>query len=157
MRVASPPAADARSRQRVRLTVRGTVQGVGFRPFVYRTACELGIGGSVANTTAGVSIEAEGPPDAVAQFVRAIRRGPAPPARVTAVDIDALAPVGDTAFEFRPTEVAGTRSATVLPDLSTCADCLQRAVRSGQSPLPLPLHQLHPLRSALQHHRGFAI
>ena len=87
MRIASPPAADARSRQRVRMTVQGTVQGVGFRPFVYRTACELGIGGSVANTTAGVSIEAEGPPDAVAQFVHAIRRGPAPPARVTAVAV----------------------------------------------------------------------
>ena len=125
MRIASPPAADARSRQRVRMTVQGTVQGVGFRPFVYRTACELGIGGSVANTTAGVSIEAEGPPDAVAQFVHAIRRGPAPPARVTAVDIEARAPVGDTAFEFRPTEAAGTRSATVLPDLSTCPDCLR--------------------------------
>ena len=62
MAVASPPPADTGPRKRVRLTVRGTVQGVGFRPFVYRTAREFGIGGSVANTTAGVSIEARADP-----------------------------------------------------------------------------------------------
>ena len=105
--------------------MRGTVQGVGFRPFVYRTARALGIGGSVANTTAGVTIEAEGAPEALAGFVRAMRQGPPPPARVAAVEVLALAPSGETAFAIGPSAEAGARSATILPDLATCEDCLR--------------------------------
>ena len=141
MGIASPPAADARSRQRVRLTVQGTVQGVGFRPFVYRTARELGIGGSVANTTAGVSIEAEGPPDAIARFVGAIREGPPPPARVAAVEIEALAPVGDAGFEIGPSAEAGDRAAPrsfpiCRPARNASASCSIRAIAATATPSP---------------------
>ena len=127
----APSPAVAAPRERVRLTVRGTVQGVGFRPFVYRTAHALGVVGSVANTTDGVIIEAEGAPEAVAGFVSAVRLGPPPPARVAEVDVLPLTPNGETAFEIRPSAAAGVRSATVLPDLSTCSDCLREVFDRG--------------------------
>ena len=128
---ASPRPAGASARQRLQLTVRGTVQGVGFRPFVYRTAQEFGIAGSVANTPTGVSIEAEGPLSALARFVDTIRQGPPPPARVTGVAVQALFPVGEAAFQIRPSAATGVRSANILPDLSTCAACLREVFDPG--------------------------
>ncbi len=116
---------EAAARRRVRLTVRGTVQGVGFRPFVFRSAVRLGLGGSVANTPAGVRIEAEGPPDAVAAFVAAIRAGPPPPAQVAGLDVETIVATGEAAFTIAPSATAGARDTGVLPDLATCAECLR--------------------------------
>ena len=67
---------------RLALTVSGQVQGVGFRPFVYRQARSLGLSGWVANSGDGVAIEIEGPAQAVALFVEGVGRGPRPLARV---------------------------------------------------------------------------
>ena len=137
---------------------RDVVQGVGFRPFVYRLARALGIGGWVANTSAGVTIEAEGTPEALAGFVRAIRQDrPPPAARRRGRGRCRWHRSGEAGFAIGPSAEAGARSAIVLPDLATCADCLARDLRPAQPPLPLSLHQLHPLRPALQHHRRSAL
>ena len=85
---------------RRRAVVRGRVQGVGFRWSARSAAGELGLAGSVTNRADGaVEVEAEGPTDAVDEFIAWLRRGPAG-ARVTAVEVEQLAPTGDAAFRI---------------------------------------------------------
>jgi hydrogenase maturation protein HypF len=111
-------------RERLRLRVRGAVQGVGFRPFVYREALALGLAGYVANTPAGVLIEVEGSPEAIGSLIARIERAPPPNARVADLASEALAPLGEALFEIRQSLLAGPSDATILPDLAPCEDCL---------------------------------
>lgn len=107
------------------LTVRGTVQGVGFRPYVHRLAAGLGLAGFVGNTGDGVRIEIEGPAPEVDRFCVLLAEQPPPLATVTAVEDAALPATGDTgAFAIRSTERAGGRT-QLPPDTATCADCLR--------------------------------
>jgi hydrogenase maturation protein HypF len=102
----------------------GLVQGVGFRPFVWREATARGLRGFVGNDTSGVVLEVEGPADDVSALVAALSAPPplARVDRVTRVDVPA---VGDLAFTIRDSNVAGARRALVAPDTATCADCLR--------------------------------
>ena len=68
--------------KRLRLEVRGAVQGVGFRPFVYRLASELGVTGWVANGPEGVMLEAEGAPEALSIFADRLRSDAPPQAAI---------------------------------------------------------------------------
>jgi hydrogenase maturation protein HypF len=112
------------ARTRLRILVRGAVQGVGFRPFVYRQATAFGLAGWVSNSGEGVALEAEGDGGALSVFVDAIRESPPPNATVAAVEIREIESVGETAFVILPSEIAGSRSVEVLPDTATCPDCL---------------------------------
>jgi hydrogenase maturation protein HypF len=113
------PTAPTVSRRRIR--ARGVVQGVGFRPFVYRLAREHGLGGYVLNDGDGVLIEVEGAElDGFAGEL--VTRAPAI-ATVDSVTAESLAPLGET--DFRIVEsVAQGRSALIPPDLATCDRCL---------------------------------
>ncbi|MCX5648704.1 MAG: Sua5/YciO/YrdC/YwlC family protein [Planctomycetota bacterium] len=115
-----PSAAGPTVRRRVR--VRGIVQGVGFRPTVYRLAVERGLGGWVLNDAEGVLIELEGPEAGVDSFVSALARDPPPLARITAIESESLAPLGEREFRIAPS-AAGRRVALVSPDMATCDDC----------------------------------
>jgi len=117
-------AVGAAVRSRVRLRVIGTVQGVGFRPYVYRLATELGLSGSVLNDERGVLIEAEGDPAAVAALVA--RLGPeAPPlAAIERVEQQALSARRESGFRILASQGAGESDAPVSPDTATCDDCL---------------------------------
>jgi hydrogenase maturation protein HypF len=118
MRVAAPSA------RRVRVRVGGTVQGVGFRPFVYRLADELGLAGWVLNDTLGVLIEVEGPDSAVAGFLGRLE-GEAPPlAVVERIVSEDLGPSGEPGFRIRGSDAAGEPAAPVSPDSATCPECL---------------------------------
>ena len=123
--VLAPMAPDALERTRVRVEVEGAVQGVGFRPFLYRTASEHGLAGWIRNTPAGVLLEVEGPPKAVAGFMAALRA--TPPARAVVRDVaeSRLEPVGLVGLRILPSEARGERTAVVLPDLATCPACLE--------------------------------
>ncbi|TWD82002.1 hydrogenase maturation carbamoyltransferase HypF [Kribbella amoyensis] len=101
----------------------GVVQGVGFRPFVYALARELGLSGQVANTAAGVIAEVEGPAVAVAAFARRIAVDAPPLAVVESVQAEAVEPAGGTEFVILES-AAGTGRTLVSPDVATCADCL---------------------------------
>ena len=106
------------------ITVKGLVQGVGFRPFVHRLAQQHGINGWVRNGAAGVTIEAEGTPAAVAAFRRDLPRTAPPIAVITAVEESPLSPNGDWEFRVIPS-VEGEAPATLAPpDVATCAACL---------------------------------
>ncbi len=90
------------ARRRLRIRVSGTVQGVGFRPFVYRLASELGLDGWVLNDTRGVLLEVEGEPAAVERLLARVE-GEAPPlAAVEGVECEDLAPVGERGFRDPP-------------------------------------------------------
>jgi hydrogenase maturation protein HypF len=110
-------------RIRERIAVTGTVQGVGFRPFVWREATARGLAGYVVNTPGGVTLEAEGTAESVEALVGALRQPPPPAATVTLAR-EMLAPIGETGFSIRDSALGGTRSAAVLPDLATCDACL---------------------------------
>jgi hydrogenase maturation protein HypF len=111
-------------RRRVVARVDGVVQGVGFRPYVFRLAEEHGLAGFVRNDSRGVVVEVEGAPAAVARFLAALPAQAPPLARVEAVHARDVAPMGATGFEIRHSDAAGPPAALVSPDTATCADCL---------------------------------
>lgn len=115
----------AAARIAARIEIAGAVQGVGFRPHLHRLAAELGLGGVVRNTAAGVAVEIEGPPGAVDAFIARVGPEAPPLAVVTAVATAPIPPAGRTAFEIRHSVVDGPKSALVLPDIAPCADCLR--------------------------------
>jgi len=118
------PAPRAAPRERVELKVRGRVQGVGFRPYAYRQAAAFGLAGWVVNTPQGATLEVEGPPDAVAGFVDALTSELPAPATIDRIEKRTLPPTGESGFTIRESALAGDRSATVLPDIATCEECL---------------------------------
>jgi hydrogenase maturation protein HypF len=109
---------------RLRLRVIGTVQGVGFRPFVYRLAGEEELGGFVLNDERGVLIEVEGAADAVERFSHRLRGEPPPLASIDALASKPMTPQGERAFAIRESARGGYVDALVTPDTATCADCL---------------------------------
>ncbi len=115
------------ARARCALRVRGTVQGVGFRPAVARIARRARLGGFVRNDSEGAWIEVEGNAAALAEFTEAIRReipSMAHLARITSIEPIEIPPRGDIDFRITPSESA-TRSRTIVPpDAATCDACL---------------------------------
>ncbi|HOI09992.1 MAG TPA: carbamoyltransferase HypF, partial [Myxococcota bacterium] len=117
-------AGNARTVDRRRFQVRGIVQGVGYRRFVFRTAVALGLAGWVRNTAAGVEIEVEGDPAGLATFGDVLRAtGPAQ-SRVDDVREEALAPSGERGFRIRGSD-APAPGTLVPPDVATCDACLR--------------------------------
>jgi hydrogenase maturation protein HypF len=116
---------------RLRLRVSGAVQGVGFRPFVYRIARRAGLDGWVENSTAGVTIEVEGRPARLDEFRRSLETDKPPFASVLGVELAELEPLGVAGFAIRESPAAGERSALVLPDHATCADCRREIFEPG--------------------------
>lgn len=109
---------------RRRLRIEGVVQGVGFRPFVYRLATKLGLAGHVGNDADGVFVEIEGPTGALDEFERRVESDAPPLARVAAVCSSPLAPEGASGFSVVESR-AGDRPRTfVAPDTAVCDDCL---------------------------------
>ncbi|PWK74796.1 hydrogenase maturation protein HypF [Streptomyces sp. CG 926] len=110
--------------QRRRITVRGVVQGVGFRPYVYTRATGLGLAGHVTNTPEGVVAEVEGAPAAVVLFCERLAADAPPLAVVDAVDHWEVPVAGGTGFTIIASRTGGPARTLVSPDVATCADCL---------------------------------
>ena len=110
---------------RKRVEIRGVVQGVGFRPFVYRIAERFAIRGWVLNSSGGAVIEAEGGEAPVEQFLRALADELPPLARIDEIEITNLHPSYESDFVIRESIVRTGRFALVPPDVATCADCLR--------------------------------
>ncbi|MEU1616715.1 carbamoyltransferase HypF [Streptomyces sp. NPDC005722] len=119
------PGPAARTAQRRRVLVRGVVQGVGFRPFVFGLARELGLAGHVGNTGDGVVAEVEGAPGAVAAFCDRIGPEAPPLAVVESVSHRPVPLAGGTDFTISPSRPGDTASRTLVsPDTATCEACL---------------------------------
>ncbi|MFE3055875.1 carbamoyltransferase HypF [Nocardia sp. NPDC059239] len=111
-------------RGRRRVVVRGVVQGVGFRPFVYTTAAELSLTGSVSNDSCGVIIEIEGATADLAEFVRRMRSDAPPLAVVESVECLEIPVRGGTGFHIAATSRDGTGRTLASPDVAICAECV---------------------------------
>lgn len=113
--------------QRMRLDLRGFVQGVGFRPFVYRLACSEGLAGFVRNTGDGVAIEIEGGPLPLKRFLKRLETELPPHAAIHDRGFQRIAPQADERFAVLPSE-ATAGAALLMPDRAICADCLRDIV-----------------------------
>lgn len=120
----APTAVAENTPHRRRVTVRGVVQGVGFRPYLYGLATELALAGHVTNTPEGVVAEVEGSAAAVARFCDLIAAQAPPLACVESVQHREMPPVGGTAFAILTSRTGGPARTLVSPDSATCADCL---------------------------------
>ncbi|MEW2414876.1 carbamoyltransferase HypF [Streptomyces sp. NPDC046866] len=110
--------------QRRRITVRGVVQGVGFRPYVYTRATGLGLAGHVTNTPEGVVAEVEGAPAAVSAFCERLAADAPPLAVVDAVDHCEVPAAGGSGFTIVASRSGGPVRTLVSPDTATCTACL---------------------------------
>lgn len=111
--------------KRIRIQLRGIVQGVGFRPFVYHLAQELGLSGYVRNSSAGLVIEVEGRTEQVDGFAARLSREAPPLAQIEETEAADLAAHGDLGFVIRESLAEEGEFVLVSPDVATCADCLQ--------------------------------
>ena len=112
-------------RRRRGLLVSGVVQGVGFRPFVYRLASEEGLAGFIGNDTDGVTIEIEGPVARIDAFLTRLRTETPPLARIDSVVTRDVPETGEPGFRIVSSQVLGRVSTGIPADAATCADCLR--------------------------------
>ena len=116
-----------------RIWVRGVVQGVGFRPFIFRTAVELGLAGSVRNLgDAGVEIFVEGRLADLDSFVRELREKPPALAVIDSIDVEPVAPLGLEAFEILGSTVGGSGGGSLPPDVATCDACIEEILGTSR-------------------------
>ncbi len=112
-----------RIRRRIRVT--GVVQGVGFRPFVYRIAHAHGLAGSVCNRgDAGVEIVVEGDRQAVEAFLIDLREKQPPLARIGAIETEELTPIHEAEFKIVPSKDGSGSAGAIPPDIAICAECV---------------------------------
>jgi hydrogenase maturation protein HypF len=110
---------------RLRIGLTGAVQGVGFRPFVYKLAVELDLSGWVLNSGSGLEIDVEGEETAVRRFLERLDAEKPRPAVILTREVGHLAPAGHEGFVIRESADPGDRSAGILPDLATCPECIE--------------------------------
>jgi len=114
-----------------RLHVTGIVQGVGFRPFVFTLAKQLGLTGWVRNTSAGVEIEVDGPREQLEAFARSVLEDAPPLARIDQVSVSYTSEQGHTGFEIRESASLPEAFQPISPDVAVCPDCLRELFDPG--------------------------
>jgi hydrogenase maturation protein HypF len=106
------------------IEIAGIVQGVGFRPFIYRLATENHLTGFITNTEAGVSIEVEGSKDAVGAFLARLPKEAPPLARITSILVADRPSNHEVDFRILPSRAGNDRRVLIAPDIAICSDCL---------------------------------
>jgi hydrogenase maturation protein HypF len=107
------------------IDVTGIVQGVGFRPFVYRLAQDCDLTGFIANTPAGVSIEAQGDSESIDRFLERLPAEAPPLAKITSIIPRDSEPQTETAFRILSSRLDASPTVLISPDVAVCVDCLQ--------------------------------
>ena len=110
--------------RRFQLRLTGRVQGVGFRPFVYRLATELNLTGFVINTGDGVTIDIQGSMNQVDRFLDSLYSQLPPHAGIDRRDLTELPTIARSVFRIEDSHSSISASATIIPDLATCPECL---------------------------------
>lgn len=111
--------------RRIRTLFSGVVQGVGFRPHIYRVATKHRLGGYVCNTPEGVTLEVEGPAGRLAKFHAELIKSFPPASDVEGMSRSDVAVLGETDFRIVASEREGKKKVLISPDIATCADCLR--------------------------------
>jgi hydrogenase maturation protein HypF len=119
----APPVCNMQARRRI--SVSGIVQGVGFRPHVYRLAHRYGLSGHVRNTVAGVAIEVQGSETTLGEFLKSLESEAPPLARITLLSIEDTACSPETGFAILNSNAGEHANTLIAPDIATCADCLR--------------------------------
>ncbi len=144
------------SPERLAIAVRGVVQGVGFRPFVYNAALARGLTGWVQNEAGMVRIEVQGEPAAIEAFLDQLRCSPPPQARIDSLDIhpQPCQVDGQAAFQIRSSPDQGMPRPTIPADLATCPECCEEIRTPGQRRFGYPFTnctQCGPRWSIIEH------
>jgi len=119
------------AQKRFRYRFSGIVQGVGFRPFIYRIAVKNNLSGFVQNTPEGVIAETEGPYDALESFRADVQNELPPLAHITKIEASEIAIRHDNAFAIIPSVTQGHADVHITPDAAICPDCLKELFDSG--------------------------
>jgi len=119
------PSLRCRMDVRRQIEVAGIVQGVGFRPYVYRLATERHLVGNISNTTCGVTIEVQGPNDSVEDFVERLPVEAPPLSRITDVKIQQVPCNGESEFRILASRGGEAVHTLISPDVATCPYCLR--------------------------------
>lgn len=117
---------------RIQLKISGRVQGVGFRPFIYRLANQFELTGLTQNTGDGLLVEAEGTEEKLKRFLSQVKTTPPPFARIEQITLDTLAPIGSNSFAIIDTNSSGEICTEISPDLATCPQC-RKEIRDPQN------------------------
>lgn len=117
--------------QKVKIVIRGVVQGVGFRPFIFRLAKEFDVKGWIINSSQGVFIDAEADRVTLESFIRKIETDRPKNSYIQSFEHTWLDAEGFKTFEIRESKESGSKTALVLPDISTCSDCLEEIFDPG--------------------------
>lgn len=126
----NPPTSCTQA-HRLRVAMRGAIQGVGFRPFIYRLACDLELTGWARNSTHGFTIEAEGYLKNLQSFLVRIDKEKPAHSYIQSLESSYLDLVGYTEFEIRASEQSKDASTIVLPDIATCGECIEEIFDSA--------------------------
>ena len=117
--------------QRIQVRLRGIVQGVGFRPFVYNLARRLKLAGWVLNDSSGLVTEVEGDESGIAAFLKALENEHPPLAWIQDRAVASLPLTGERGFQIWPSVAETGKFALVSPDIATCAECLADCTDPG--------------------------
>ncbi len=109
---------------RLKVIIHGVVQGVGFRPFIYRLASEYNFKGWVMNSSEGVFMEIEGEKEKLNEFLLRIEKEKPPRSYIQSLEYSFLDLVGYNKFEIRDSDKSGRKTTLILPDIATCNECL---------------------------------
>lgn len=120
-----------RNIERIQIRILGIVQGVGFRPFVYRLATELKLDGWVRNDGQGVTIEVDGPTSTLLEFLSRLQSDRPAPSYIYAIDHRFLEKKGFRLFEIVSSEESGIPTVWILPDLATCGECRRELLNAA--------------------------
>ena len=143
--------------ERAKVTVRGVVQGVGFRPFVYRLATQLKLNGWVLNSGQGVFIEVEGARDELQSFLLRLEKEKPPRAVIQSLEFSLLDAAGYERFDIRYSEQSGRKTVLILPDIAVCADCLRDIFDPGDRRYRYPFTNCTNCGPRFYDHRGIAV
>ena len=139
----------------MRIVIRGIVQGVGFRPTVYRVAASLGLNGHVLNNGSEVVIEVDGDAN---EFIAQLKEHLPPLARIDSLDIidEVAAEPLEKGFRILPSQT-GAKGVSIPNDVAICGPCRNEMFDPLEPSISLSIHQLHGLWGAFLHHRRPAI
>lgn len=112
-------------KERRKIFIRGIVQGVGFRPFVFNLARRFALTGWVLNDSLGVTIEVQGERHQLEAFLNQLRSSPPPLAQITRIQVDTIPFQPEESFRIRQSEHREDKFAFISPDMSICSDCLR--------------------------------
>ena len=111
--------------KRVRYLFSGVVQGVGFRPFIYRIATRHGLSGFVQNRPDGVVVEVQGPAEAINSFISSVHKELPPLADISGISQEEVKVTSDKAFRIIESDARGPGKVHITPDIATCGDCFK--------------------------------